>query len=94
MHAHRTFADLIRRTWRVPVIAVRKRPAWPRASNIMATRFGLVGGFSTVQPEGLPESSRGSKRSADPRNRSIKDSHPEGVPANAVTLSGSNTFTF
>src|SRR5436190_23557594 len=32
------------------------------------------------QPEGLPESSRGSKRSADPRNRSINDSHPEGAP--------------
>ena len=41
------------------------------------------------QPERLPESSRGSKRSADPRSPSTRDSHPEGVSANSLTLSGS-----
>jgi len=37
----------------------------------------------TNQPDsqGLTEGSRGSKRSAASRNRSIKDSHTEGAPA-------------
>jgi len=47
------------------------------------------------QAEGLPESSRGSKRSADPRNRSIKDSHPESVPAQLCDpFQGQNTIAF
>src|SRR4051812_48778829 len=32
------------------------------------------------QPEGVPESSRGSKRSGAPRNQSINESPPQGVP--------------
>jgi hypothetical protein len=37
--------------------------------------------IASSQPERLPESSRGSKRSAAPRNRWANVSHPEGVPA-------------
>ena len=51
----------------------------------------ILGESTGSEPEGLPESSRGSNpdvSGAAPRNRSIENSHPEGVPA-SVTLSGS-----
>ena len=49
----------------------------------------MLGESTGSQPEGLPESSRGSKRSADPRKRSINDSQPEGGQPNSVTRAGS-----
>ncbi len=48
--------------------------------------------MSDLQPEGLLESSRGSKRSGDPLNTSPKDSHPGGVRrSSSLTPSGSQT---
>jgi hypothetical protein len=49
-------------------------------------------GVRDLQPEGLSESSRGSKQSGDPRIASIKDPHPDGVQHfSSLTPSGSST---
>jgi len=47
---------------------------------------------STLQPEGLPESSRWSESAETTGNSKLVGSRPGGVPANSVTLSGSNTI--
>src|SRR6266576_3397490 len=56
----------------------RRKPV-PQIANLSRVMTYLANQPGS-QPEGLPESSRGSKRSAAPRNQSINDSHPEGVP--------------